>query len=279
MKVNKKKKTSLFKLQALMLSVLMLSSSLMLTGCYSEDDTIDEDILWYEDKATLNADYAFALNDAQLPLLSEVSTTLMPIDESNPELEWITVGDKKLVLVCTMLSENSLKYWQATDTFRISKQTGIWVTLPQEWKHKADMFKGMDSIASRYRMIQMLGLWPECDYNVVVEFYVDPDMLFRPAFDPSINTTTSGVEFSSWADENYTIGETNFREWFAYQQSVAYVGNGACPWTQLGYTYDWHHKADPKGLSEYVSTVGSLAKIKSCQGSWTFITKEVMGQR
>ena len=136
MKVNKKKKTSLFKLQALMLSVLMLSSSLMLTGCYSEDDTIDEDILWYEDKATLNADYAFALNDAQLPLLSEVSTTLMPIDESNPELEWITVGDKKLVLVCTMLSENSLKYWQATDTFRISKQTGIWVTLPQEWKHK-----------------------------------------------------------------------------------------------------------------------------------------------
>ena len=119
--------------------------------------------------------------------------------------------------------------------------------------------------------IQMLGLWPECNYNAVVEFYVDPTMLFRPSADPSITTTTSGVDFPSWADEKYTVGETNFREWFAYQKSVAYVGDGACPWTQLGYTYDWHHNADPKGLSEYRATVGALALIKTRQGSWTFI--------
>ena len=195
----------------------------------------------------------------------------MPISDSNTELEWKTVGDKKLVLVCTMMSESSYKYWQATDTFRLSKQTGLWVTIPQEWKHKADKFAGLDSIASRYRMVQMLGLAPECDYNAVVEFYVDPAMLFRPAYDPSITTTTSGVEFPSWADENYTIGETNFREWFAYQKSIAYESDNPCPWTQLGYTYDWHHNADPKGLSEYIATVGALALVKSREGSWSFI--------
>lgn len=262
------------KLKTSILAALVLLAPLALPGCSRDDEAI---IPWYEDASTLNADFAFALSDAQIPLPSEVSTSLMPVDESNPELEWITVDGKKMVLVCTMLSENSLRYWQETDTFRLSKQTGIWVTLPQEWKHKAGMFAGMDSVAARYRMVQMLGLSPQCNYNVVVEFYVDPHMLFRPAFDPSINTSTSGVEFPSWADDSYTVGETNFRQWFAYQQSVAYVGDGACPWTQLGYTYDWHHNANPQGLSEYVATVGALAKIKSRKGSWTFTKSEVTG--
>ena len=209
---------------------------------------------------------------AQTPDASKVSTTLMPISESNAELEWKTVGDKKLVLVCIMLPESSYKFWQATDTFRLTKPTGIWVSIPQEWKHQAYKFARLDSVASRYRMIQALGLWPECDYNAVVEFYVDPAMLFRPSYNPSITTTSSGVDFPSWADESYTVGETNFREWFTYHKSVAYEGDGACPWTQLGYTYDWHHNADHQGLSEYIATVGALALIKSRKGSWAFIS-------
>ena len=253
------------------LVMMILFLGLVFTGCSTDDNPVGKSTPWYEDVTTLKADYAVAISEAQTPLPSKVSTTLMPISDSNTELEWITVGDKKLVLVCTMLSESSYKYWQATDTFRLTKQTGIWETIPQEWKHKADKFAGLDSVASRYRMVQMLGLWPECNYNAVVEFYVDPTMLFRPSADPSITTTTSGVDFPSWADEKYTVGETNFREWFAYQKSVAYVGDGACPWTQLGYTYDWHHNADPKGLSEYIATVGALALIKTRQGSWTFI--------
>ena len=274
--VNVRRMASPLKKQTLMLGALILLYGLMLTGCSNEDNPIDERIPWYEDVAALKTDYAVAVSEAQTPLPSKASTTLMPISESNPELEWITVGEKKLVLVCTMLPESSYIFWQATDTFRLSKQTGLWVTIPQEWKYKADRFVGLDSVASRYRMVQMLGLYPECDYNAVVEFYVDPTMLFRPSYDPSITTTTSGVEFPSWADEDYTVGETNFRQWFAYQQNVAYVGDGACPWTQLGYTYDWHHNANPQGLSEYIATVGALALIKSRQGSWTFMKKDVM---
>ena len=276
--VNLRKMASLLKAQTLMLGALVLFDALILTGCSREDDEIppiEESSPWYEDEATLKADYAAALTNVQEPLPSKVSTTLMPISESNTELEWKTVGDKKLVLVCTMLSQNSYKYWMATETFQLTKPTGIWVTIPQEWKHKASKFVGCtDSLSSRYRMVQILGLKPECDYDAVVEFYVDPAMLFRPSYDPSINTTTSGVEFPSWADKTYTVGETNFRNWFAVQLDAANTGSGV--WTRLGYTYDWHHDADYKGLSEYIATVGADALIKSRQGSWTFFKKEVM---
>lgn len=245
--------------------------SLGFTSC-SDDEPFNE-IPWYEDTESLQADYAKALIDAQRPEASEVSTTLMPISESNRELEWITIDGKKMVLVCTMMNQASLKYWTATDTFRLSKQTGLWVTLPQEWKKRSNQYTGMDSIASRFRMIQMLGLYPDCDYDTVVEFYVDASQLFRPSYDPSINTTTSGTAFPSWANEQYIVGVTNFREWFAYQQSIAYEGPYACPWTQLGYTYDWHRNASRQGLSEYIATVSALAKVKTRQGSWTFIRR------
>lgn len=251
--------------------LLLPAIAIGITSC-SDDEPFDE-IPWYEDTEALQADYIKALADAQNPEASEVSTTLMPITESNPELEWITIDGKKMVLVCTMLNQSSLKYWAATDTFRLSKQSGLWVTLPQEWNKRKSDYTGMDSVASRYRMIQMLGLYPDCDYDTVVEFYVDAGMLFRPSFDPSISTTTSVTSFPSWADESYTVGETNFREWFAYQKSVAYEGPYACPWTQLGYTYDWHHDASRQGLSEYIATVNALALIKTRQGSWTFIRR------
>lgn len=245
--------------------------AIVFTSC--SDDEPFNDIPWYEDIETLQADYAKAIIDAQKPEASEISTTLMPISENNKELEWITIDGKKMVLVCTMLNQSSLKYWTATDTFRLSKQTGLWVTLPQEWKHRSNQYIGMDSVASRFRMIQMLGLYPDCDYDTVVEFYVDASQLFRPSFDPSINTTSSGISFPAWANEQYLVGETKFREWFAYQSSIAYEGPYACPWTQLGYTYDWHRNAPRQGLSEYIATVNTLAKVKTRQGCWTFLRR------
>ena len=254
---------------------LLMALVWCVTACADDDPAEGEDERWYEDEAALRADYMHALADAQWPDASKVSTSLMPISEANKELEWKTIDGKRMVLVCTMLNQSSLRFWQATDTFRLSKQTGIWVSIPAEWKHRAAQYAAYDSIASRYRMIQMLGLWPGCDYDTMVEFYVDASTLFRPAHDPSIHTTTCGTSFPSWADESYTVGETKFREWFAYQSSTAYEGDYACPWTQLGYTYDWHHGASREGLSEYVATYNALALIKKKQGSWTFIREEV----
>ena len=122
--------------------LMLMTVALLVTSC-SEDD--EPEIPWYEDIATLQSDYAKALIDAQYPDASKVSTTLMPISENNPELEWITVDGKKMVLVCAITNQPSLRFWAATDTFRLSKQTGLWVTLPQEWKHRAGQYAGMDS--------------------------------------------------------------------------------------------------------------------------------------
>ena len=86
-----------------------------------------------------------------------------------------------------------------------------------------------------------------------------------------MSTTGSPAEFPKWVDESYTVGETNFRDWFARQQKSAYSGKGACPWWQLGYSYDWHRGAPTQGLSEYIVTNNTLVRVKSCQSAWKFI--------
>lgn len=231
------------------------------------------------DTSTTRNDYLLALADARQPNPSKVSHTLMPITEDNPLLEWTTVGDRKMVLVCKMIDQQTVPLFARPDTFRISTRSGYWVSLPADWQQRADQFEGLDSVAARRRMVEMLGLWPECDYDMVATFYVDVTRLFRPAFDPSITTTTSPAEFPAWVDDQYTVGGgVKFREWFANQQQSAYEGRKACPWAQLGYSYDWHHNAPHQGISEYIATDKSVVRTKKVQGVWSFV-KECLKKR
>lgn len=97
-----------------------------ITSCSDDDELIPEDLTpWYEDTATLKADFAMELADASRPDVSKTTTELTPIRDDNPALEWETVDGKRMVLVCTMLNQSSLRFWQATDTFRLSKQTAF----------------------------------------------------------------------------------------------------------------------------------------------------------
>lgn len=247
------------------LSAMLLAAILILTSCRTKT--------YLPTQADIRADFIRALADAQQPNEQKVSHTLMPVREDDPALEWIDVDGRKMVLMCKMIDQPSLSIYANTDTFRLPAKNGYWVSLPADWKRRADLFEGLDSVASRFRMVQMLGLWPECDYDMVVEFYVDAASLFRPSYDPSITTTTSPSTFPDWADENYTVGDTNFRQWFARQQQSAYLGEKACPWAQLGYSYDWHHGAPREGISEYIAVHGALMKVKTREGAWTFIKK------
>ena len=145
------------------------------------------------------------------------------------------------------------------------------MTLPADWLRKREAYEGLDSVAAHMRMIQMYGLSPDCDYNIMVQFYADPAYMFRPAHDTDITTTSAGLEFPAYADEKYTVGETNFREWYRYSYESAYEDDSPLPWTQLGYTYDWHHGAPHEGLSEYIVTHQALIKVKSHESEWSFI--------
>ena len=95
---------------------LLMALVWSVASCSDDDPAEGEDERWYEDEAALRADYLHALADAQWPDASKVSTSLMPISEANKELEWKTIDGKRMVLVCTMLNQSSLRFWQATDT-------------------------------------------------------------------------------------------------------------------------------------------------------------------
>lgn len=245
----------------------------LLAACQQEDTPL---LPWYQDTATLTANYATAMAAAQTMGEDDVSTTLMPITDDNDQLEWTLIGGRKMVLVCTVLNHENLWFWTSDDISKITKESGIWVTIPAEWHRQQQEFAGLDSVAARYRLVQMLGLWPACDYDTVVEFYADPTGIFRPARDPSISTTACGVDFPAWADETYAVGDTNFRQWFALQETLAYEGQPPCPWTRLGYTYDWHYGSVRQGLSEYVVSCNTALKVKSRKGCWTFINEQVL---
>ena len=159
--------------------------------------------------------------------------------------------------------------WQGV--YRIDRELGSWVSLPGDWQRKKDAFVGLDSVAAHMRMIQMYGLSPDCDYNIMVQFYADPAYIFRPAHTPEITTTAAGLEFPAYADEKFKVGETNFREWYRLSVASAFEDDSPLPWTQLGYTYDWHHGANRVGVSEYIVTHQALIKVKSHESEWQFI--------
>ena len=209
-------------------------------------ENVENGTPWYENDSLLLAQLDAAIKDAKEANPSEVSKNLMPVKKGTPGEEWANIDGKDMVLVVTLVDSSRLQRF----------------------------FSGEDSVAAHMRMIQMYGLSPDCDYNIMVQFYADPSYMFRPAHDPDITTTSAGLEFPSYADEKFKVGETNFREWYRYSFASAYEDDSPLPWTQLGYTYDWHEGAPREGLSEYIVTHQSLIKVKSFESEWAFIQSE-----
>ena len=243
------------------------------TGCRqsAQQATVTE-TPWYENDSALQADLAAAIEDAKVLDSSEIVNDLMPIRKDYPGEEWANFDGTDMVLVVTLVDSSRLqRFFGRDDVYRIDREMGTWVSLPSDWANRSAAFEGLDSVGAHMRMIQMYGMSPDCNFNIMVYFYADPTYMFRPAHDPDITTTTVGLEFPAYANENYKVGDTNFREWFRYSYESAYEDDSPLPWTQLGYTYDWHEGADPKGLSEYIVTDQCLIKVKSHESEWSFI--------
>ena len=245
-------------------TVLFLFFAFTVVSC--SDDSDENSIPWYEDATALQLAYDAGVADASVPEASEVVNTLVSITtpEAHPDQEWMQVDNTQMVLVSCMTNKASLKYWQATDTFRITKE--LWVTVPSEWEKKRLDFVNMDSVSTRMRMVQMLGLPPSSNYEVVIEFYVDAKALFRPSRDPEITDNVAQLEYPANVSAQH-------RDWFEYQLSMSYQPGNAYPWTQLGYTYDWHQPVTNSnvGLSEFIASNGALSKIKRIIGCKQFI--------
>ncbi|MBQ4368015.1 MAG: hypothetical protein II786_08020 [Muribaculaceae bacterium] len=227
---------------------------------------------WYEDMDALQADLDSAIAEVQKFDTTKISHSLMPIRKDYPGQEWGTFDGHDMVLVVTLVDSSRMeKFFGRDDVYRIDREMGTWVSLPADWVNRNAAFEGLDSVAAHMRLLQLFGLSPDCDYDIMVKFYADPAGIFRPAHDPDITTTTVGMEFPSHVDDNFNVGETHFREWYRYSVEAAYEDDSPLPWTQMGYTYDWHRGANHVGLSEYIVGHHTLIKVKSRETAWQFV--------
>ena len=259
---------------------LMLASALLLiiAGCRGNlgrtQTKASENSTWYKDTAALEALYQKAVDDASEPTPSKVVDTLVSITNAadNPDQEWIKVGDTDMVLVASLMKQKFVDmYRNEPDTFRLQSAES-WFTEPSEWKKKAKCFAEMDSVESRTRLLQMLGLPLSTVHTQIVAVYVDAKALFRPSHDPEITDHTSQLSYPKGVSANH-------HDWFEYNVSFSYEPGNAYPWTQLGYTYDWHNPDGPHvGLSEFVAFKGTLAKVKYIKSCWQFIQELQNGQ-
>ena len=246
--------------------------AIALTGCKQTNNVQTTDEAWYADDSALWAQLGAAIEVAKQLDSTKIYDQLMPIKKDYPGEEWVNIDGHDMVLVMTLVDSSRLeRFFSGDSLYRIDREMGTWVSLPADWAKRSAAFEGLDSVAAHTRMLQMYGLSPDCDYNIMVMFYADPTYMFRPSPNPDITTTSAQLEFPAYADEKYKIGETNFREWYRYSVASAYEDDTPLPWTQMGYTYDWHEGADYHGVSEYIVTHQSLVKVKSHESVWTFI--------
>ena len=207
------------------------------------------------DPKIINA-YKNALTDSMKTESGEITNNLTIIDnpQANPNLYWDKQG-RVLVVTFTKYPEFDLAY-----------SDGTWVTIVPKLKSFCATYKSQNrniqTAQLNQRIEQVLGIIPESGKTYIVEFWVDPSFLKRPAISPD----TKKVEISN--PDFFKIGKKDtFSEWLNQKLKerkdlqnklnlpTSEILKGY-PWTGLGYTFDWASKLNPSikefGLSEFV---------------------------
>lgn len=200
--------------------------------------------------------YSNAMVNASNVVASKIQRDLTSITEDNTNLVWRTNPDTGMreVLVTSYMSTAT-----ATNYYHVGQSTSLrygesWVTLVPELKNVCRSYAGTNLIL---RLKQVLGLPATGPNDTIVEYYVNPFYLLRPARDPEITDHEAEVTFRT-NTPYVNMVSTNYLGWFQRTIDSRNYGmtNGvwnAYPWTQLGYTYDWFKTGNNvMGLSEFV---------------------------
>ena len=194
--------------------------------------------------------YEAAIADAVQVEPSEVVTDLALIRRGEPELEW--AGDR--VRVTTWAEERWLLERPGRE---LTLRTEIWVTPGGAVE---DFCRPLDTSERelRLRLEQLLGLPPGSGAGRrFVDFWVEPEDLFRPCPDPAVTHVRCGPE----VDPREIPAE--HREWLAETAEDLHrpARQGGYPWTGLGYTYDWGDPYTEVGLTELVARPGAIVRV------------------
>jgi len=263
--------------------MILFLVALALSWAFSIGTGFGRDVTPADEKA-----YKAALEDTEVAEQTEISTRLLAVapwyDTLNDailhgsSIKWENPADPEnsRVLVETIIDRDDyIKYYEPY----IGKETlltlSCWVTIVPELKN---YFIGKSCPPTREKIIQLKGLNPARDYSILVEMWVYPKDLFRPAPDPEI-TDHEGELSVKVAEDNWTfpsdsnafltlidealylekgwISPVKYKGWFInaaqtyYDRSGNDVSKWRSPWARLGYTYDWGNTDDRLGISEF----------------------------
>ncbi len=195
--------------------------------------------------------YQAAVTDAINPEPSEISSTLTRIQGNPLLLDTIINGEWHLLAVSW---KSNSSYYPDVGAYNTGKYD-LWITVVPQLQERCRIYSEQlaSSQAMKLRLQQLMGLPPDGSDRFFLELWVRPDDIFRPCPDNETSDTECGLSLPPSVDSAY-------RAWFNDLRAVQYVdcsntqGNTVgYPWTQLGYTYDWHpDNSSHIGLSEFV---------------------------
>jgi hypothetical protein len=237
------------------------------------------DVSTYGDLCT---QYQAAVEDAAGPLtVGKLYNNLTPIVDENNNLIWKdgVIGSRLLVAAYQKPSGGNPPFSTCQVGVPFPKDCpiyGAYVTVAPELYN---FFK--KTPFSTQRIEQLLGLPPGNGADYIVEYWVEPRDLYRPAMDPQIGYREGTLRFP-WAlrgnlavnpDPNYMVFDdycpnvtsgacvcqagqhTDYQCFFNNRRAWVYsydLSGAPYPWTGLGYTYDWGNTKSNVGLSEFV---------------------------
>ncbi len=189
--------------------------------------------------------YAASIIDASYPESDEISNGLISIQSDNKKLVWKEIEGRQYMLVATWTANDS--YYPESGAYNTSNYP-IWVTAAPELLNWYKSRKPKELQDRDLRLKQLLGLPPTVEKNYFIEFWVQPEDLFRPCPDKEVSDSSCSLCFTDELDEEHKTWIKNLRN-----DSYYNCNGDKYPWTQLGYTYDWYPgNKSHIGLSEFV---------------------------
>lgn len=200
---------------------------------------------------SLDQMYTNAIEDAMVAKESEVYNGLTPIVENNSNLIWRgTPGNESALVVTWTKYASSYPVNESITT----SWGDTWVTVAPEIQvfFQVHVKAGTNVTV---RAAELLGMPANTSNTYFVEFWANPQSLFRPTPDNEITDTVASLTFPSSATAEY-------KDWFNSNIINSYYPM-KYPWTRLGYTYDWGNTGNHVGLSEFILKQNSTVTVKS----------------
>jgi len=197
----------------------------------------------------INRLYSNSVGDAAKTQPWEIEQDLIKISKGASNLIWKEINKEWYLLVSSWKKDTIYyKNDEQTGTYNTSSYP-IWVTAAPELQQICQTKRFGRREGLDLRLKQLLGLPPNVEKGYFIEFWVQPQDLFRPCLDGEVVDVNCTLAFPSDVTEEHKkwINDLRLESYYSPEWDKNY------PWTQLCYTYDWHPKnKNHVGLSEFV---------------------------